>query len=102
MNTLTPWQCALDWVDAEHKVYQAHKFEQEADDAKSANEWALRIEMYLKRAETLGLDNPLGQQAVGKAAATAIAYLESILRTKGSLPAPGFTSGELRGSWIFS
>jgi hypothetical protein len=72
------------------------------DDEKTANDWYLRIDNYLKRAEILGLDNPLGRQAVAKAATTAVAYLESMFRRFDSVPSPGFTSGEHKGDWVLS
>lgn len=93
------FQGALDWISAEHQVYEETKFLEKADDEKTAVDWSSRIEMYLHRAETLGLDNPLGRQAVGKAATTTVAYLESVMRSFGSVPAPGFPSGELQGEW---
>jgi len=93
------FQSALDWVSAEHQVYEEQKFEEEADDQKTAEDWEERIAMYLHRAKTLGLDNPLGRQAVGKAATTAVAYLESTLRAHGEVPAPGFPSGTVEGTW---
>lgn len=95
-------QGALDWIKAEHAVYQGPKFDTDEDDNFTKNMpewWDNRIDMYLKRARELGLDTPRGRQAVAKAAATAVGYLESVLRVYGSVPAPGFTSGEMRGSW---
>ena len=93
------FQSALDWVLAEHQAYESKKFDRPADDLKVADDWEERITMYLHRAKTLGLDNPLGRQAVGKAATTAVAYLESVMRAHESVPAPGFPSGEIRGEF---
>lgn len=90
---------AMDWTIAEHRAYESDKFDRGLDDAKAPEDWSDRIEMYLHRAQTLGLDNPLGRQAVAKAATTAISYLESVFRVYGSVPSPGVPSGENRGEW---
>lgn len=87
------WRAALGWIDAEHRMYEDKKFATDVDDKRSGDEWREIVYKYLYRATVLGLDNPLGRQAVGKAATTNVAYLESLLRVYGSLPAPGFTSG---------
>jgi len=91
--------CAIDWIEAEHQAYELDKFERDKDDTKTAEEWYGRVTMYLNRAEILGLDNPLGRQAVAKAATTAVAYLESVFRVHGSVPSPGFSSGEHKGDF---
>jgi hypothetical protein len=93
------WVAAMDWVTAEHKVYEGDKFTNEEDDALTTDEWENNVVKYLDRARVLGLDNPLGRQAVGKAATTAIAYLESVFRNHRSVPSPGFPSGEIRGEF---
>jgi|SRR5688572_14339693 len=93
------WRAAIDWVESEHLSYEENKFAEEADDAKTAGEWSGRIGMYLRRAEVLGIENPLGRQAVAKAATTCVAYLESMFRVHGSVPSPGFTSGEHKGDF---
>ena len=92
-------QAALDWIKAEHDAYEGEKFDRELDDIKTAEEWYGRVMMYLNRAEILGLDNALGRQAVAKAATTCVAYLESCFRVHGSVPAPGFSSGEHKGDF---
>lgn len=51
------------------------------------------VEMYAKRAGTLGLDNPLGRQALGKAVAVAVAMLEAVAEEFGDLGIPGIPSG---------
>lgn len=88
---------ALDWIMAEHKLYQSKKYGEERDDELTAEEWRGQVDMYLHRATILGLDTPGGRQAVGKAAATAVAYVENVFRRYGSMPAPGFPSGEIKG-----
>jgi hypothetical protein len=93
------WRCAIDWIEAEHSSYEDNKFAEEADDAKSTEEWNERIEMYLHRAKILGIENALGRQAVAKAATTCVAYLESMFRVYGYIPSPGFSSGEHRGDF---
>ena len=97
---MTEHQAALDWIKAEHDAYQGDKFDQQADDDQTHDEWTRKIDMYLNRAEMLGgLDNPLGRQAIAKAAATTVGYLESVFRVYGSVPSPGFTSGEHKGDF---
>lgn len=93
------WVSAAEWVKIEHMLYEGGKFEDTADDALTAEEWEELVTKYLHRAKVLGLDNPLGRQAVGKAATTAVAYLETCFRVYGSVPVPGFPSGHIRGEF---
>jgi hypothetical protein len=93
------WQSAMDWVEVEHQIYEDRKFPQQADDERTAEDWENRVGMYLHRAKTLGIENPLGRQAVAKAATTAVAYLESMFRRFDSVPSPGVSSGEHKGDW---
>lgn len=91
---------AITWLKIEQELYQGEKFEElDKDHPVDMNWWQDRIFMYLKRAQVLGLDNPLGRQAVAKAAATAVGMLENLLRTYGWVPQPGYPSGELRGDF---
>jgi hypothetical protein len=53
------------------------------------------VEQYLHRALLLGLENPLGRQALAKALRTALAFTESVVRRYGDIPAPGVPSGEV-------
>lgn len=57
--------------------------------------WYQDINMYLHRANVIGLDKPNGRQALAKAAMVVIAAVESAERVYGSLPEPGHTSGEI-------
>lgn len=50
---------------------------------------------YVKRAQVLGLDNPLGRQALGKAAVTVLHTLETVVEELGPMPEPGYSSGEI-------
>jgi hypothetical protein len=93
------WRCAIDWIEAEHVVYEGPKWDDAEDDAMGAEGWEERVTMYLHRAKILGLDNPLGRQAVAKAATTAVAYLETVFSVYGSVPVPGFSSGEVKGEF---
>lgn len=93
------WRSAVDWIEVEHQLYEDPKFPDHADDNRTAEGWEARIGMYLRRAQILGLENPLGRQAVAKAATTAVAYLESMFRQYDSVPSPGVTSGEHKGDW---
>ena len=58
--------------------------------------WVGEILGYVKRASVLGLDNPLGRQALAKGFAVYEAMLESTERVFGPLPEPGHPSGTIR------
>jgi hypothetical protein len=93
-----PYMFALTWIRDEHD-YQTNKTSAETDDARtrdnsSAYLWREKIDMYLNRAAVLGIDTDVGRQAVAKAAATAVGYLESVVRVHGSVPEPGVPSGD--------
>ena len=93
------WQAAVDWVAIEHQIYEGPKFDTRQDDEMSTEDWTAAVIKYLDRARVLGLDNPLGRQAVGKSATTSIAFFETVIRTYGSVPVPGFPSGVVRGEF---
>lgn len=56
--------------------------------------WYNQLNQYLHRAYVLGVDTPVGRQALAKFAATALGLVESAVRVYGELPEPGVTSGE--------
>lgn len=56
--------------------------------------WRTMIDQYLHRASVLGLDTPLGRQALMKALNTLFPACESMVRVYGMPPAPGVNSGE--------
>ncbi len=58
--------------------------------------WSGFVGNYLKRAEILGLKNPSGRQALGKAITTLTNCLETAVEVYGSLPKPGEPSGQIR------
>lgn len=101
-------QYILDWLKDERN-YQVDKFGIENDDRRTEafnrewgrsindiddNYWINQIQMYLHRAQILGLEHPNGRQALAKATATLVMMLESATRIYGALPEPGVTSGE--------
>ncbi len=91
---------AMTWLRIEQQVYQGKKFEELDQTHDNLLAWfEERINMYLNRAITLGLDNPLGRQAAAKATATAVGMLQNIIRVANWIPQPGFPSGELRGDF---
>lgn len=95
------FQTAIDWLIAERQTHQASKWDYDEDDRRTREdheEWVRRIDMYLDRARVLTLENPLGRQAIAKAAATAVGYLESVFRVLDEVPAPGSPSGEIKGT----
>jgi hypothetical protein len=91
---------AMAWLDVEHKLYESKKFGEEVDDTRDLLDWFPdKVAMYYKRAEILGLDNPLGRQAFAKATMTAVGGLATLFRQYHWIPMPGFPSGELRGDF---
>lgn len=58
--------------------------------------WHMRAQNYLSRALTLGLENPLGRQALLKYASTAVALAASSIRLYGESPVPGVPSGVVK------
>lgn len=93
------WQAAMDWVKIEHQIYEGNKFTITDDDEKTPGAWTEAVIKYHDRARLFGLDTPPGRQAVGKAAAAGVGFLETVIRVYGSVPVPGFPSGELRGEF---
>ena len=77
--------------------------ERAADDQKLVEEgpgidghWGIAITMYMHRAKVLGLDNPLGRQALMKGLATYFAMAQSMILMYGEPPAGGYASGEIQ------
>ncbi len=91
---------ALAWLVEELRA-QAVKFEQIDDDMhtreglESDAWWWQQLTNYYGRARVLGLDTPVGRQAIAKFVATSVALLESTVRCYGALPAPGRASGDI-------
>ncbi|MHA3701562.1 hypothetical protein ACXR2U_05215 [Jatrophihabitans sp. YIM 134969] len=90
------------WLSRE-RSYQIAKFGTDLDDKHTFEDaladdgwWSKQLRMYYTRARTLGLDEPSGRQALAKYVATGCGLLESVIRTKGWLPAPGVPSGDLK------
>jgi hypothetical protein len=88
------------WLVAERR-YQTKKFGTELDDQHTADGlgldgwWWQQLTNYYHRASVLGLETPVGRQAIAKFTATACGLLESVIRLHGHLPAPGVPSGEV-------
>ncbi|KKK56708.1 hypothetical protein LCGC14_3061830 [marine sediment metagenome] len=51
------------------------------------------LDQYYHRAEVLGLDTPVGRQALAKFVATGVGMLDSVIEEHGHLPPPGTPSG---------
>lgn len=86
-----------DWLEDE-RVYAEGKWPTgTVDDTISDEEYVKWVEQYMSRALVLGLANPLGRQALGKALRTLLAFTESAVRTRGVLPSGGLPSGSLAG-----
>jgi hypothetical protein len=90
---------ALTWLRIERDAHQGDKWDYEKDKEWSLERWEEQIGMYIKRAEVLTLDNPLGRQAIAKAAATAVAMFEVLFAVYHWVPTPGVPSGELKGDF---
>ena len=83
------------WLDGE-RAYAEAKWEPEKVDAITPEEYEGWVMQYLHRAIVLGVENPNGKQALGKALRTLTGMTESIVRRHGDLPAPGVPSGEIQ------
>lgn len=98
---------ALQWLQKELEDYADPKWEEAlaarpGHDIHMAEEgverglfWEAQVTQYIQRAATLGLDNPLGRQALCKGWAAYLGMLESMVRVYGPPPAGGFPSGQL-------
>lgn len=90
----------FEWLVGERE-YQLQKFGTQLDDQHTVEGigpedwWQRQLLSYLHRAGVLGLDLPVGRQAVAKFAATACGLLESVVRVHGTLPPPGVPSGDV-------
>lgn len=104
-NNLTPERYeVLNWLKYEWQDYADKKWDgaRPGHDKQMATEglasegfWYGQIIQYFGRANTLGLDQPNGRQSIAKGLATLFGALESIVRTQGRLPEPGYPSGEV-------
>jgi hypothetical protein len=100
----------LCWLRDECDRYADPKWEENLDargehDARMREEgvgrggfWEGQVTQYIQRAHTLGLDTPLGRQALAKGCAAYLGMLESVARVHGLPPTAGVPSGELVGS----
>jgi len=92
------------WLQAEY-IYADNKFDtvRESDhDPIMAEEgvgdgswWENQVLQYVRRASTLGLDNPLGRQALCKGLAAYTGMVEAMIRLYGEPPEAGVPSGEI-------
>lgn len=99
---MTTEEYVRNWLSGE-RSYTIGKFGLDADNEHIAEFVALGVEEgwwdqqfanYLHRAKVLGLDTPAGRQAAAKFVATAVGFLEAVVRQYGPLPEPGVPSGE--------
>lgn len=90
------------WLMQE-RTYQVRKFGTDLDDEHTLQGldeetwWLRQLMTYYHRSTVLGLDNPLGRQALAKYVATACGLLESVVRVYGPLPPAGVPSGDQGG-----
>lgn len=87
------------WLRGE-RAYQVVKFGPDQDDRHTREGlgydgwWWRQLTNYYHRALVLGLETPVGRQALAKFVATACGLLESAVRQYGTLPPPGVPSGQ--------
>lgn len=87
----------LRWLEDE-RAYAEAKWPPEAHDDLPPEETRAWVEQYLHRAMVLGVDVPLGRQALAKALRTLQAFTESVVRRYGPLPPAGVPSGDVEGA----
>lgn len=92
---------ALAWL-LDERQYTLNKFGIEADKehVEDFNNdkpwWENQFENYLHRAKILGLDTPVGRQALAKFVSTALGMLAATIDVYGPLPKAGVPSGEVK------
>lgn len=98
---------ALAWLRDEQLLYADPKWDDNLDaraehDVHMTEEgvalgtfWESQVTQYIQRAATLGLDNPLGRQALMKGWAAYLGMIESMIRVYGPPPMAGAPSGTL-------
>lgn len=87
-----------EWRYADHKFDDQrpkHDDEMRADGLADDGWWFNQVFQYVRRAQTLGLDTPLGRQAVAKCWAAMSGLVESVIRVHGDLPPAGTPSGQV-------
>ena len=99
MNKDQAWEQILDWLDDE-RVYRKAKWEGHDEDLAGglddgANFWDNGVLNYTGRVRLLGLDHPLGLQALMKLISTLTRLAELAIVEYGPPPKGGLPSGEL-------
>lgn len=93
-----PWVAHVaDWLEGE-RAYVEAKFPAGSaphEDASDPQKVVDFINQYLSRALVLGLENPLGRQALAKAARITVGFTETVVRDIGPIPPSGSPSGQL-------
>lgn len=84
-----------DWLEAEREYAEGKWTPETVDNSITPERYKEWVEQYMSRAIVLGLDNPLGRQALAKALRTLQGWVESTVRTQGPLPPGGLPSGEI-------
>lgn len=87
------WRYADDKFD-DHR--RQHDEEMRDGGITDAGWWFNQVFQYVARGRVLGLENPLGRQAIAKCWAAMSGLVESVIRVHGDLPEPGVPSGYLR------
>ena len=99
---ISPATKTFDWLQAE-RGYQVRKFGTDNDDEHTQAGldydawWWHQLVNYYHRAKVLGLETPVGRQALAKFVATGCGLLESVIRVHGDIPPAGVSSGNIEG-----
>lgn len=96
------------WLEAEYEyatgkwpetttdlILVGHHDEPDLNGVGPGSEYRRWVLQYMHRAHVLGLDNPLGRQALAKALRTLMACTETTVRLYGPIPPAGVSSGNL-------
>jgi hypothetical protein len=86
---------AREWSYQNRKFDQGHRNRDTTTFGTEDDEWKRALDMYYGRAKILGLENPLGRQALAKMVATSVAMLDNVIERYGQLPPPGTPSGNM-------
>ena len=100
VQTMTEASQCFEWLVRERE-YQIKKFGTALDDEHTKQGlgedgwWWQQLTNYFHRSRILGLDTPVGRQAIAKFTATSCGLLESVIRVHGPIPRPGVSSGNV-------
>lgn len=105
LSDIKAFEHVISWLRGE-RYYTLEKFGSSQDkqhvrdfeDKEKDNEiawWTQQLRNYFYRAWVLGLDTPVGRQALAKFVSTGAGMLAAAVQEYGELPKPGVPSGEI-------